>query len=676
MNMSDKMGAAVRSLAVLITGLLLGGVQLCDAALEARAAENAAFTISAEMLASGNATYDIQVSVGNMGEDWEGTVRLLTEEDYRMGTAYDTALSLPQGSTKQFAVKVPKSSVESGDGTVRVFLLDKKSRKVADKEFRKLLRAETNVLSMGILSDNYSDLTFLDMGGENLNYYGGYYPVKLVELKQETLEDSLDTLTMLVIDRYNTSVLTEEDLKAIELWNCDGGLLLIGTGGDGEDTLSGFDGSYLEIQCQSIYTPEEGAHVSAIGNTEIDLSNFTLAEIRDISNQYDRRYYTGSLVRSMGMGAVGIFPYSLTELGKAGDSIYPEYINQNEFVESVMDEVSSAADARYNNPWYYSDYNNLSTMSRMLRSLGNSDNHMNFGILKLLVVLYVIFAGPILYIILCAVKKKELYWVAVPASAALGILLVFLAGRGFEVVSTKVYSVTAENLSGRGERRTYLYCFDASHREWDLKLADRYEYVGPLVNGRYVNDDKSEDAYYVHIRREGTELSFGIRPTSNFENCFFQTGGTVNEDTDRGSISYEGIGDTWLGNSGRITNNTGRDFLYYAVIANDTLCVYESLPAGESCDLSATVPVYICTQSFSQGYYVWNDYVNAFLDDLYEEKEYAKAGAVSALGVGICSAYSQNEAGTFMVIGVTTDWDEAIDDNCNEVSYGCLYTTQ
>ena len=28
------------------------------------------------------------------------------------------------------------------------------------------------------------------------------------------------------------------------------------------------------------------------------------------------------------------------------------------------------------------------------------------------------------------------------------------------------------------------------------------------------------------------------------------------------------------------------------------------------------------------------------------------------------------------VIGVCEDWDKAVDDNCNEVSYGCLYAVQ
>ena len=45
-------------------------------------------------------TYDIQVTVENLGEDWEGTVRVMVDESYRMSTAYDVKLSLPEGSEK------------------------------------------------------------------------------------------------------------------------------------------------------------------------------------------------------------------------------------------------------------------------------------------------------------------------------------------------------------------------------------------------------------------------------------------------------------------------------------------------------------------------------------------------------------------------------------------------
>ena len=49
----------------------------------------------------------------------------------------------------------------------------------------------------------------------------------------------------------------------------------------------------------------------------------------------------------------------------------------------------------------------------------------------------------------------------------------------------------------------------------------------------------------------------------------------------------------------------------------------------------------------------------------------------AALGMGICTAYYYHEnIGATLVVGVTQDWENIVDDNCSEVSYGCVYTVQ
>ncbi|MDE7404805.1 MAG: hypothetical protein K2M81_06845, partial [Lachnospiraceae bacterium] len=160
--------------------------------------------------------------------------------------AYDTVLSLPSGSTKQFVVKVPKDSFLE-DETVKVTLLDKNEVGVVQKEFEWLLEEQVKALPLGILSDKYLSLTYLDMGGNEIYYGSNSYPIKLVELDQDNLEDTLDVLSFLVIDSYNTSVLSDKALESIEQWLDNGGVLIIGTGSGAEEVLSGLDN--LDIQC-------------------------------------------------------------------------------------------------------------------------------------------------------------------------------------------------------------------------------------------------------------------------------------------------------------------------------------------------------------------------------------------------------------------------------------------
>ncbi len=209
---------------VLALGILFWILCMGSAGATVKAGEQAC-VIDAEVLPSDKYAYEIQLTVENQGQDWEGTVRLTICDNYYSGSygsastcAYDTVLSLPSGSTKQFVVKVPKDSMKRTDGMVKVTLLDKNEDIMAQKEFNRLLQAQAKALSMWILSDKYSSLTYLDMGGNELNYKGNNYPIKLVELDQDNLESALGALSFLVIDTYNTSVLSDQTLKSIEQW--------------------------------------------------------------------------------------------------------------------------------------------------------------------------------------------------------------------------------------------------------------------------------------------------------------------------------------------------------------------------------------------------------------------------------------------------------------------------
>lgn len=676
-KMKDKLQRGRRALATLFLGILIGCSCLGSVKISSLAEDKMGVLMDARLLSTGKSTYDIAVTVQNLGTDWEGTVRLYVGEDYRSPSAYDTMLSLPQGSTKQFIVRVPKSD-DVSDAGVKVALVDKHSKEVASREFEYFFRGESSGLTMGILSDSYSDLTYLDMGGNTLYFQQKEQPIRLEELNQDNLQKSLDGLTLLVIDNYNTGVLTEEEMEAIEDWNQDGGILIVGTGSRGEETLAGFKDGYLGVTCKGVHQPEEDYDAWTSWNVYLDESKLTMADIMDKYGVFKSGYYSGGMIRSIGEGATEILPYSLTELGKMGKSVYQEGADQTMLVTELLDDVCSCANSRYFSQYsqYSYDYGNM--MTRFLQGIGKGDTNLSFGALKALVVLYVVFAGPVLYLILRMLKKREIYWVAVPASALVGILLVFLAGRGFEVVSTKVYSVTVENLSGREESRAYLYCYDANHREWDLKLADKFDYVGGYENYNYNYNGWKDGSYYHHVKMEGDTLSFGIRPSGGFEDCFFVAGAAGSGASSVGTIKGEGIKSVFSHIDGRVTNETSRDFAYFAVHVDDQLYVYENLPAGESVDVGALTPVYTKTGSYSSSYsyFSMSDYQYTFMRRLYDDHKYDEIGAAAAMGVGICATIPQMSDDRVVIVGVTEDWDKTVNDNCSEVSYGCLYTIQ
>ena len=132
-----------------------------------------------------------------------------------------------------------------------------------------------------------------------------------------------------------------------------------------------------------------------------------------------------------------------------------------------------------------------------------------------------------------------------------------------------------------------------------------------------------------------------------------------------------------IGISGTIVNNTNQDMDYIAVIAqNNLLYVYENLPAGGSFDLGDEPPLYSMSNYYYGSHSYYSAYIYDFLWDIKDDGEYRKVSELAALGVGIQSVYPMLHADEFVIIGVTENWDKTVDDDCNEMPYGCLYMIQ
>ncbi|MDE6749726.1 MAG: hypothetical protein K2K21_11805 [Lachnospiraceae bacterium] len=621
------------------------------------------FKIDAEMLPSSRNTYNVRLTIENTGEDWEGTVRLLVvgTDSSNIDCAYDIAIALPKGSTKQFTVSVPKESVLYISEDVWVTLLDKNLEADAFKVFKKLFKNEKN-LTLGVMSDDYSSIANLDIDGFELRFYSADYLVKMEEIDKDSLADTLNTLDYLIIDTYDTGTLSDDEINDIEQWTYDGGVLIVGTGSYAEDTLRGFD--YLGIECREIYSP--GENMQSYKSNFIDWQKIGMADLINLGSQYYYSDIYGSLAitKSEGDGAVEILPYSLSELGQLDASDYI-YYDKNFFVYMILYGVGEEADRL--NGFYSDKFDTSYTIHRLLRVIGDGSNDMSFGVLKFIVIVYVIIIGPILYMILRSKKKRDLYWAAVPAAALAGVLLVFFAGRGFVVAGTQVYSVSVYNLSDKSDCRTYLHCYDAGHEEWSLSLTEGYEYIGPkLCDGYSVSE---YNKYYYHVTKDGDRLFFGIKPNSGFEDGYFCAGRTADVLETAGSIDISLLTGKLDNISGTVTNNTDYDFEYFAVLEDESVQVYKGIPAGGTSSLSEDEILFF-TESITTIY----DF-----SYIHEADKYAKTedtDTIAALGIGISVAYEQTPPGEIAIIGVVTDWDKAVDNDCSEVSYACFYMFQ
>lgn len=629
------------------------------------------FSGDVTMLKQENNGYVMQVTVENRGEDFTGTVQLIFASSGYDNCAYNTEITLPAQGKKQFTINVSDRAVDTMRGLCALNFLDEKGNVVQSISLKNVFGNTMSGIPVGILSDNYSGLTFMDAGGQDFDIRGKSSPLRLIELNNDNLGEYLNGLYFLIIDRFNVSSLSEENIQAIQEWVNGGGWLLIGTGEYAEQTLSGFDEDFIDVDVSGVSEPGQENTVSVNAdkygyyyNYADDGVDFTNIAVADLNYNRMNGYLYGStenpaICGSFEEGAVSIFFCSLgdKELQKLGNYeiryIYEELMYQSDSY-SVMG---------------YSELEYVGQKS--LAVIDNVNTDVNFTWLKVIIIVYVVLVGPVLYLILRKCKKREWYWICAPVLGILFIAGVFLLGQGVRVNETRVYSVTAQRVDGN-RADTYFLAYHSGVKPWVVRLNDNYEVAGPGLNGYYRVYNQSTDDYYYIVDNDSEGLSVGIKPEENFESGFLYAAGRTES---RGTISCGNLKGTGGNVSGTVTNGTDCDMSYIAVWLDSYIMVVSDVKAGETIDLQQAVQDGRCVYENSVSYY--DDLLYSMLSVYsYQSNVEYERDDLAALLIGLGIADGARPAGheQAVIAGVVRDYDKAVAGKCNETSYGCLYS--
>lgn len=675
-----------------LAAIILSGTVFAAFGLNTRAAKSDYdeddFTIDADLSISASAeSFDITVEVTNDGPDFEGTVRVIADNGGSRTCAYDTVISLSEGSTKQFVVSIPISSLDiyyngyGQTGTMHVLLLDQNGNKVVNEKYPRFFQDYQEKVSVGILSDKYDELDYFGLHGSSIFIINNNYPIELIELSKNTLTDELEQLDYMVIDQYDTSQLSEDTVAAIEDWTNRGGMLILGTGSYAYDVLGGFDPQFLQTDCLGIYMAGTGDFVTEQGrrgdmysetgsyspydyygvSIDMYLSNIyeTDTAILEGLSQYDGYYHYGqgygnSL--SSGNGSITYLYYALSDPDVVNATT--TYVVENIF--GMAAEQTMLDNATFHN----AEESGIRYAYNIKSALGIIDMekaNINYGVLNTLIAIYVILIGPVVYLVLRYLKKRELYWIAVPAMALLFVGIVSFAGKGFRIADTTVCSVTFVNTGKNGETGSVFYAYSADHDDWLISLADECAYAGPLQNDYGWSTDPTD--YYFRVVDDLSGTSVGIRPGTSFETTMFQCRAA---DPVKGEILTEDVEVTGRSVRGHVTNETGHDFSYLLIYDDRRFAIVEGVEDGEEINLK-NAEVLELGDSSSIDDIFWMT-----AEQNYEENK-TLAAQMAALYIGLRQAVDYQ--GT-VVLGVVPNYDRVTEGNCAETSYGVFYCIQ
>lgn len=629
------------------------------------------FSGDVELLKQDNGNYVMQVTVENRGEDFTGTVQAIFGSSEYANCAYNTEITLPAQGKKQFTVTVTKGAIDPVRGLCMLNFIDEKGRVLQSVSLKDVLGSSISGISVGILSDRYSELTFMDAGGMDILVRDMTYPLDLIQLDSDSLDVYLDGLYFLIIDQFNVSSLGEEQIRAIEEWVNNGGWLIIGTGAYAEQTLSGFDEDFLDIEIYGISEPGDNNIASLNADrygyyynyiyAGVDFTQMAVAELDAPGGYFWDSSEHPAICGLVGDGAATVFVCSLGE---------KEFQKLDDYViESIYDELMYSSNSYYS----YNGYADMEYVGmRLLAFIDNYNTSVDFTWLEVLIGIYVMLIGPVLYLILRKCRKSEWYWVCVPALGFVFIAGVYFFGQDARVKETRVYSVTAQRVDSN-QADTYFMAYHSGVKEWNVSLNDSYEVAGPGWEGYYGGYTSSISDYYYTVSSDAEGLSIGIKPQENFESGFLYASAKTQS---KGTLACDGASIDGWNVGGTVTNDTAYEMAYLAVMSESYIMVFSNVKAGETIDLGQAMLDGRCVYQNNYSYYgdLSYDMVGVYYGHSsgfgYERDDMAAL----LIGIGIAEEAKPADERAAVIVGVVKDYDKAAAGKCNETSYGCLYS--
>ncbi len=619
---------------ILIVAVCQTSVSFADTTTEAEKEEQ--FEVSADITSKTDEYFVIDITVTNKKEAFSGYVRLNIEEYSSTPYVEQTFFSISGNDTKTVQMLIPyPSEFDAANASFEVLILNEKEKVVEEHSLKgkKGFLAGASCVA-GVLTSKPYELAYLDGCVFSRNNSSKSSVAETEEIITGMLTDPeyMRDFTFIIIDDYDTSKLDKESINAIEKWTSEGGILVFGTGSHTE-TLSGFDEAFTGVE---VYKDTAGntTHESSLEYYMTDESmvfaNLSLSQDYNLSagEVYSKVYGNGGIV---------IIPFSLEdddfEESCAGDIVFSTMPSNVGLGANNIDLPSHT----------------IIEASYMLQGKGR----LSFWAIGTLIFMYIVLVGPLLYLILKAMNKREYVWFVIPLISLCFVGILFFIGRGFGTNRKQFYNISIAKADGSGLQHDFITCFDSGNSDWEAGLSKNL--LGVVeADTDYSYSDKKPDLV---ISRDTKGLKAKMDPDSAFD-LFLMKGLSNNTCTGdiETDISFSGVNIV-----GSVTNNTPYDFERLFINYGSSDIVLKNVKAGQTVNITGSEPVVNLS-----GYNI---------EDLYRKSK-SKADKDAYAAIYLLENYYNNKTagGSYSyVAGVVKDFDKLVESRCDEKSYGVIY---
>lgn len=473
---------------------------------------------------------------------------------------YYQELELLEGASQALEMEINMGTIRR---FLQVTLVDERGNTVFLQNID--LRAKSPMtLAVGVLSERPQDMQILagmappDVSAADAStFYSTYF------FDGEDFPASgalMDNFRIIVADGIDFASLSEKQREALCGWVAEGGMLVIGTGEAGERTLGG-----LEMTADISVS---GTAAGSVAGTPVTLA---VLEGGNIEPLWQENGTVLAYEKRAGEGRVILPAFSIATAPMAAKPETP----------SVLWELCRMADEAYltvntdgDNDYYYSRTDNFPP-------LGEGTVKLLLGFLAC----YVLIVGPVLYLILKKLDKREKGWVVIPAMAVLCMAVILLISKTSPYSRGMVRLVSTVELTEGMDTA-------AAETELHIKSADRGDVT-------YRNEEKlplfpkKEEYYYYNFNFASGETNCGYKMLSgdNTEITFLDSQGwETNHLVGRTVVQTGGALESGLilenGRlKGTVTNGTNVGFVDSVLSVNGTWLRIGPIQAGDTVEV-------------------------------------------------------------------------------------------
>ena len=512
----------------------------------------------------------VTAQINNLEKDFNGEVEVRVPSDFIGGyDAYSKEVSASAG--ENISVTIPVKFLE-GNNTGTVCIIEDGKVLCEEKLLISSGRISDGNAFTGLLSDDPTALGYLG----NITYFDSNYSntgkMTCVNLTEGLLGENglnIDGLDVIIINNYNMANLSDNQYNSLNNWVNSGGTLLIGAGGNESKTINNINKSFLNITSNG--TSEQNVKTGS-ESLNLILSQITLEDsvVTVNSNENELVY---SLDRGAGKILITTFDLGLEPFISSNDAVI---MLQNMLLET-FDKIY---EQNYQGGYYSGNYeiNNI---------LDNIPVENTVGTLTLGIILgiYAILVGIVLYLILKKMKKRDLTWVLIPTTAVVFTILIYVLGSRMKIKDVVVNSanIISVDEDGRGQINSYIGV--ASKNKGNIKIEKEED-----LKMQYMSDD-----YYYYGDTDYNAKTLRVKTTYTNDNSYFTVANNNVAEVNKFEVSGKEIVMPKLENTlkikngnleGTIKNNLDADIKKLVIVSGKTVWDLGQVAKGEEISIN------------------------------------------------------------------------------------------